>query len=402
MAMAGLGDDVIVAAIEQAPAHAFALTPSGLIALKKGKVSDAVIREMQRMASGPSGTGAPASPARTVPALARETTTRREGAPEATAPPKTVAVTLKKGASIRVRAPEGLTAKGMNVGDPVALVVASDVTVDGHLVVREGAPVAARATQVGQRSLSRLASLSFSVDSVAAVSGETIPLRAGTGSDATIAVLGGVAKPGSVFIASTGADMAVEVAARAVPADAPATERLPETGRMPPAGTTRDLPDRETGIYLDQNEQLILVRPTLFSSVNTGSLFKTALTYGMAKGSQKIVITPGKAKLRVGTPTPSFVFYLDKSALGEMSNPSEFVLARVDEKSKQRELVVGKTAAAGIGGSAQIDEDHVVDMQIDLVRPGVFRVSPKTPLSHGEYCFYYPGGNGKVFDFGIE
>jgi len=53
MVSAGLSDEVVSTAIRQAPARAFDLTPTGLIALKTKHVSDAVIAVMQASANPP-------------------------------------------------------------------------------------------------------------------------------------------------------------------------------------------------------------------------------------------------------------------------------------------------------------------------------------------------------------
>ena len=70
MVSGGLSEQVIVTAIQQSTKRDFDLSPSGLVALKKGGVSDALISEMQRAAAPlsrpvpPQAPPADASPAR--------------------------------------------------------------------------------------------------------------------------------------------------------------------------------------------------------------------------------------------------------------------------------------------------------------------------------------------------
>jgi len=78
-------------------------------------------------------------------------------------------------------------------------------------------------------------------------------------------------------------------------------------------------------------------RAQLFSFVNTGNIFKTAATYGIARGKNKIVVQSAKAKVRLNTTVPTFFFYLETSTLAPMSSPSEFVLAKMDANLKERE-----------------------------------------------------------------
>ena len=53
------------------------------------------------------------------------------------------------------------------------------------------------------------------------------------------------------------------------------------------------------------------------------------------------------------------------------------------------------------------DKD-IVGYAFEKIRPGVFKVVPKTDLAPGEYCFFFAGtpqgfgfAGGKVFDFSI-
>lgn len=65
MVTGGLSDEVVVTAIKQAGAAAFDISPTGLLALKKSKVSDAVIVAMQNKA--PETQSAPRPPSQPVP-----------------------------------------------------------------------------------------------------------------------------------------------------------------------------------------------------------------------------------------------------------------------------------------------------------------------------------------------
>jgi hypothetical protein len=68
MLAAGLSDDIIMAAIRQAPERGFDLSVSGLIALKKAKASDALILFMQNVDAAPAPAAAAAPAPRPVAA----------------------------------------------------------------------------------------------------------------------------------------------------------------------------------------------------------------------------------------------------------------------------------------------------------------------------------------------
>jgi len=83
------------------------------------------------------------------------------------------------------------------------------------------------------------------------------------------------------------------------------------------------------------------------------------------------------------------------------------VLARLSARKDERELVVGE---AGIfGGSVGPQSKDTVELKIEKLAPGVYKVIPERPIPSGEYCFFYAGAGGaagpsggKRFDFGID
>ncbi len=59
-------------------------------------------------------------------------------------------------------------------------------------------------------------------------------------------------------------------------------------------------------------------------------------------------------------------------------------------------------AVEGMKKAADQQRVPPVDLQIERVRDGVYRVSPKESLKDGEYCFLHLGENSKLFDFGVD
>ena len=63
------------------------------------------------------------------------------------------------------------------------------------------------------------------------------------------------------------------------------------------------------------------------------------------------------------------------------------------------------------GGSSGTRSQDTIDIAIERLSGGIYRVKAAAPLEPGEYCFFYAGGvstlglgtagGGKLFDFGI-
>lgn len=228
--------------------------------------------------------------------------------------------------------------------------------------------------------------------------------------------------------------VALMIDPKATPATAPAPVTIPVLGgtsadtraRVDSATAAPDLA-REPGIYWDKGSvgahNLMVLEPTVFSQAKSGGFFTSALTYGIKKINWKAVARGSAANLHISEPQPTFYFYFESkgSGLGNSgggfggwlataTSPNEFVLARVTSKSRDRELVVGEFGA--FGGSSGTRSKDTVDIKIDRLSGGIYRVTPAQPLEPGEYCFFYAGGvstigfgpgaaTGRLFDFGI-
>lgn len=182
----------------------------------------------------------------------------------------------------------------------------------------------------------------------------------------------------------------------------------------------------EAGVYVlkvsDGQQQLIQLEASVYSQAKSGGLFKSAMTYGIAKVKSKAVLAGDHAKAQFDTTRPTFYFYFEvtNSGLsnsgniwqGASSSPNEFVLVKTEVKKNSRELVVGQMNAFGAQSGAL--DKYVQAFDYDKIAPGIYKVTPKANLSDGEYCFFYAGsaamptygmasvGSPKVFDFGIS
>ena len=137
-------------------------------------------------------------------------------------------------------------------------------------------------------------------------------------------------------------------------------------------------------------------------------------TPGFGKADVKALLPGQHAALRLTEPTPEFWFYFDEKSTGlsqsssAATKPEDFTLARMDAKGKERQLVVGHASAFG-GITNGVRPGDSVQVDIQKVAAGVYKVSPIKPLAPGEYCFVPSGAAGafvtyagRLFDFGVD
>jgi len=190
----------------------------------------------------------------------------------------------------------------------------------------------------------------------------------------------------------------------------------------PPPNPNDPKSPHDPGIYWfakekrDNQPHMVPLEPSVYSGAKTGGIFKSAMTYGIAKAQWKAVVREGKAALRISEPSPEFWFYFEERSHGlsssgfastGASSPNEFILEKMEGKGKEREVVVGEMNAFGASTGARSKD--VVNITFVKTGPGVYKVAPLNPLPAGEYCFFYAGANmamgqsgGKLFDFVVD
>jgi hypothetical protein len=185
--------------------------------------------------------------------------------------------------------------------------------------------------------------------------------------------------------------------------------------RSPSAGGNVLAAARPAGIYLLANGQLQRIDFNVSGQTKTGGFLGTALTYGIAKVSTKVVLQGESARTTTHDQTPTFYFYLPAAVArsgsssfsessAEPSSPNDFSLMRLERKSGGRELRIGRGNITGFQ-SGVVSKDRV-NLTFDEARPGVFVVRPAAPLPVGEYSFVMIGAGGvnaaKFFDFSVQ
>ena len=169
---------------------------------------------------------------------------------------------------------------------------------------------------------------------------------------------------------------------------------------------------------------MILLERAAYQGAKTGGMLASAMTYGIKKAKTKAVIPGPHASLRVPDSSPVFYFYFDdkqaglgKSSfmIGNLSNPNQFVLLKLEVKRSDRETIIGQYSALGMSSGS--DSNAMIPFKSERIRAGLYKVS-MDGLKAGEYCFlasngmattgmaaaYGVGtvGSADIFDFGVS
>lgn len=185
----------------------------------------------------------------------------------------------------------------------------------------------------------------------------------------------------------------------------------------------------DSGIYLhtkdrDGKPEMIVLERAAYEGAKSGGMFGTAMTYGIKKTKTRAVIAGPRATLRVSDSSPIFYFYFDDKqaglgkthfGVGNLSNPNQFVLLKLEVKKSDRETIIGQYSA--FGSSSGSDLKATIPFKTERVRSGLYKVSVDG-LKEGEYCFLGSSGmastgmaaaygvgvtsGNDIFDFGVD
>jgi hypothetical protein len=200
----------------------------------------------------------------------------------------------------------------------------------------------------------------------------------------------------------------------------PASSPAPESATAIKADPNDPNSLHDPGIYMyvkgKNGLQLVMLEPAVYSQGKSGGVFKSAMTYGIAKVKWKAVVRGARANVRSGDQGMAFYFYFEEAnaglshaSFGGTTTPNEFTLLKFEVKGDTRETVVSKANA--FGASSGTDDKANVPFTFSKLRPGVYKVVPNAALKPGEYCFLSSSGVGtfgagaagatRVFDFGV-
>lgn len=175
----------------------------------------------------------------------------------------------------------------------------------------------------------------------------------------------------------------------------------------------------EPGIYILENGSMKQIEPSVFSGTKANFLMG-AMTYGIKKTKFRAKVRGKSANMQISNSKPEFYFvfnpeYKNSGAVmaGNLfwgmpaTSPAEFMMVQMNQKDASREAVMGEYGTF-TGMSMGARDKDVREYSFEKLKPGIYKVIPKTDLTNGEYCFYYAGNvtgiglaGGKVFDFSI-
>jgi hypothetical protein len=175
----------------------------------------------------------------------------------------------------------------------------------------------------------------------------------------------------------------------------------------------------EPGIYYEKNNgilELIQLETSIYSQNKSSGALASAMTYGLAKVKISATIDGKNSQLQIERNQPTFYFYFDVTGnpvnqtpywwFAVANSPNEFLLVKLTENKKTREVVIGSANIAG--SSVGVDDKNKAAFKVEKLALGIYRVYFDKPMLPGEYCFMYAGtipagftSINKVFDFGI-
>ena len=173
------------------------------------------------------------------------------------------------------------------------------------------------------------------------------------------------------------------------PSSAAATAPTATAALPPPAAQTTQ---RES-IYHLMSGKYVELRAAV-SSIETNVAFFAS--------SSELVLKGRKAQYRVSDKQP--VFY-------SAWPPNEAPLVRLKpgDDHDDRNLKIGSGGFHPFGGTQKmgVRSQDTIDVESEKDARGLFKLTPKQPLSSGEYGFivtmgFAAGASGKVFDFGVD
>ena len=236
-------------------------------------------------------------------------------------------------------------------------------------------------------------------------SDDLIKLKAANVSDTVVKVM---LDPSATPAAAAPPPQQVIVAAPGMPGmmgvtGARASGATPAPGSNVSGDPNDPMVPHDSGIYLytkdrDGKPQMVVLERAAYTGAKTGGMIGSALTYGIKKVKTKAVISGPKSSIRVADSSPVFYFYFDdKQAglgktnflVGNLSNPNQFALLKLEVKGSGRETVIG--AYSSLGSSSGEDTKAMVQFKSERIRPGLYKVTVDK-ISEGEYCFLSSGG----------
>jgi len=144
-----------------------------------------------------------------------------------------------------------------------------------------------------------------------------------------------------------------------------------------------------------------------YQGAKSDGVFTSAMTHGIFKAKTKESINGAHASIKVTQASPVFYFYFDDKqaglgktyfGVGNLSNPNQFTLLKLDVNKNSRESTVGRFSMWG--SSSGTDAKAAIPIKSERIRPGLYKVQV-LDLKSGEYCFVASSNMGVQSAFGV-
>jgi membrane-associated protease RseP (regulator of RpoE activity) len=168
-----------------------------------------------------------------------------------------------------------------------------------------------------------------------------------------------------------------------------------------PAQTQAPVP-ADPGMYVEAAGGLTKIIGQIAEFKRSGSSFVSHATVGIKSQKENIQLLGPHAQTVVSS-TPVFYFVPAKQEADAGVNAGDLILVRLEEKPERRQFEIA--AHGAWRSSSGISLTHQVQLLRSEVKPGIYKISPATALSQGEYALYLSRGEGMaayVYDFGAH
>lgn len=214
------------------------------------------------------------------------------------------------------------------------------------------------------------------------------------------------ARAQTVVVSTTGAPIISGVRAPG------ASGATPAPGTEAKGDPNDPLTPHDSGIYLltkdrDGKPQMIVLERASYQGAKSDGMFASAMTHGIVKAKTKESINGAHASIRVSESSPVFYFYFDDKqaglgktyfGVGNLSNPNQFTLLKLDVNKNSRESTVGKFSMWG--SSSGTDAKAAIPFKTERIRPGLYKVQVQD-LKTGEFCFVASSNMGVQSPYGV-
>lgn len=196
-------------------------------------------------------------------------------------------------------------------------------------------------------------------------------------------------------------DLVIGAMLNPAPSPPPAYPIVPGRSAVAPpthsANSNDPAQPHDPGVYLDTGEganpRLVRLTEATVTGQSASGGWTNAFTGGLTKMKANYQVRGLRAEHRTANPTPTFYVY--------GADPQDYALLKVKVKAKDKEreftgLVMGFTGSRAPKGD--------VEVSVEKVAEGIYRVKPSSPLQPGEYCFAYAtqGVALAALDFGVD